>query len=132
MKKTFTVLLLATLLAVGPASASTDADLIVKPIKSILGVAIGIPVGGLLGLLRGGASKGVEYSHDMQDHIGGGELGDTLGSVTGFTLGAVTGSVTGLLNGALTGLTKGISDPLTKESMTASGNFIDYDPYDFD
>ena len=131
MKKATAILLMTLMVSMAPASAC-KMDNILDPVKSILGIAIGAPVGAVAGLLRGATAKGVDYSKSFPDELGGGHVGTLLGTPIGFVTGVATGGVNGVLNGLVKGIRTGISAPLSKERMSITGDFIDYDPYDFD
>jgi hypothetical protein len=96
---------------------------------SIIGPIVGVPVGGVAGLVRGAFSKASEYSDTFSESLGGHPLSKIVGIPTGFVTGAVTGSVTGLLKGVLDGVVLGITEPLSPESGSLQGDVLDYEPY---
>lgn len=99
---------------------------------SVVGVVLGTPVGMFGGGIRGAASKGIEYADVVSEDLGDGPLGNIFGIPVGLIVGEVAGGLTGVLKGAITGVKVGYSDPLTNESFSVDGPFLDYDPYDFD
>jgi hypothetical protein len=107
-----------------PASAMEKGPL------SILGPIVGIPVGGVMGLMRGAVSKGSEYADSFSKEMGDNLLAKIIGVPSGLIVGHVTGGVTGLIKGVVDGVTIGIDDPLSAESATLDGDFLDYEPYE--
>jgi hypothetical protein len=97
---------------------------------SIIGPIVGIPVGGVAGLLRGSFSKASEYSDTFSESLGGSSLAQVVGIPTGFITGAATGGITGLLKGVVDGAVLGITEPLSPESGSLQGDVLDYEPYD--
>ena len=59
-------------------------------------------------------------------------LGVVTGIPVGVMVGGFTGGITGVVNGVATGAIVGWNDPLTNESYSAEGSYIDYDSYNFD
>ena len=95
-----------------------------------LGIVAGVPGGAIAGLQRGAINKGVEYGNAFSDTLGGGFIGKLVGFHGGLLVGAVTGGVTGVLSGGLHGLIDGYNHPLSVESISMDGDYLDYDPYD--
>jgi hypothetical protein len=116
--------LLLTMVIAKPAKAAD------KGLLSIVGPIVGVPVGAVMGGVRGMTSKGVEYTGSFSKAMGDGFIGRLIGTPTGLIVGGATGGVTGLLHGILHGVTDGIDDPLSAKSASLDGDFIDYDPYE--
>lgn len=110
---------------------------IAKPAKamekgplSIIGPIVGAPIGGVMGLLRGFTAKAVHHSDTVSEDLGDGFAGRLIGTPLGLVFGGVAGGITGLVRGVVDGIVIGIDNPLSSESATLDGDFIDYDPYE--
>lgn len=101
-----------------------------KGILSIVGPIVGVPVGGVMGLMRGAVSKGSEYADTFSKEMGDNLLAKVIGVPSGLIVGHVTGGVSGLIKGVVDGVTIGIDDPLSAESAALDGDFLDYNPYE--
>lgn len=129
MKKTITTIAVTALLASTNLSAQAS---VMSVIKGIAGAAIGMPVGAVMGLLRGAANKGVSYADGGREKLSSaGEAGEVVGTVGGLAIGELTGGITGVLNGLQRGLRLGYTEPFTVCSISLQGEFLDYDPYNF-
>ncbi len=129
MKKILVSTTIATLLMGQSALLQAQAHDHHNIISKLVGVTVGVPFGTAMGLLRGGVSKAIEYSHSTTDALGGGPIATVIGLPVGFGLGLTTGAVTGTVKGAVDGLTIGYDHPLSSDSLSISGEFTKYDPY---
>jgi len=123
MRKTFVTLAIAAFLTATnyvPAQASNT-------LMKLIGPVFSVPVGTVAGLLRGGVAMGASTADSTV--LGTHFLARTIEMPVGFAIGLTTGSVTGGVKGMTTGLIEGINDPLSLESASLDGDFIDYDPY---
>ncbi len=116
--------LLLTMVIAKPAKAAD------KGLLSIIGPIVGVPIGAVMGTVRGMTSKGVEYTGDFSEAMGDGFFGRLIGTPTGLIIGGATGAVTGLVKGVVDGVVIGIDDPLSAKSASLDGDFIDYEPYE--
>jgi hypothetical protein len=127
MKKTYALIVVLGLILTTAVSRPVLA--MEKGVMSIVGPIVGVPVGGIMGLVRGAESKGVEYADTFSKKMGDDLLGKLIGIPTGLIVGHVAGGITGLAKGVVDGVVIGIDDPLSTESASLSGEFLDFEPY---
>ena len=90
MKKIIAVpLALSLLLTMVIAKPAKAAD---KGLLSIVGPIVGVPIGAVMGTVRGMTAKGVEYTGDFSEAMGDGFVGRLIGTPTGLIAGGVTGA----------------------------------------
>ena len=99
-------------------------------VQKILGATFGVPVGAVMGLVRGSAAKGTDLAESFSIDLGDGALAQTAGVSSGAVVGGVSGAATGLLDGVITGAVEGWRNPFTRESFLLDGPFLEYDPYE--
>lgn len=92
---------------------------------------ISAPLGGFFGLARGALAKSSQYASSFSTDFGEGLLPRLVGVPTGFVIGGVAGGATGLLKGVINGVRISLNRPFSAAAMSLDGDFIDYDPYDF-
>ncbi len=129
MKKITNIILASAIAATTLAPAKADAGNI---FKSTVGVITGVPIGFFAGAARGATVKGVEYADSFSQELGDEPIGNIIGVPVGLFVGEILGGVTGMVNGVITGVKVGLDDPLTNENYSLDGEFMDYNPYDFD
>ena len=96
---------------------------------SLIGPIVGVPVGGVSGLIRGAFSKGSTYSNSLKEGLGDNAIAGFFGIPIGFVSGFATGGISGLIKGVTDGLVLGIEDPLSARSGSLEGDLLDYEPY---
>jgi hypothetical protein len=121
----FLVLALSWFLAASPVYSSHGA------VSKITSSLISAPLGGFFGLARGAISKSSQYASSFSTEFGEGLLPRLVGVPSGFLIGGVAGGATGLLRGVINGVRISQDSPFSAAAMSLDGDFIDFDPYDF-
>lgn len=93
---------------------------------------ISTPLGGFFGLARGAVTKSSQYASSFSNEFGEGVLPRLIGVPTGFLVGGIAGGATGLLKGVINGVRISLDSPFSAAAMSLDGDFLDFDPYDFD
>jgi len=121
----FLVLVLSLSLAASPAYSSHGA------VSKVTSSLISAPLGGFFGLARGAVSKSSQYASSFSTEFGEGLLPRLVGVPSGFLVGGAAGGLTGLLRGVINGVRISQDSPFSAAAMSLDGDFIDFDPYDF-
>lgn len=93
---------------------------------------ISAPLGGFFGLARGAVTKSSAYASSFSNEFGEGVLPRLIGVPTGFIVGGIAGGATGLVKGVINGVRISLDSPFSAAAMSLDGDFLDFDPYDFD
>ncbi len=130
-KNIFVVLLLLSVVfptCTTKASADDVADFLRSTTGTVLGVALGPPIGGLRGLGSGWVKGTKATAEALGDEDG--VAHNAIGFATGGVVGAAAGTVSGVLMGGYDGIRYGWDDPFSPNSYSAGGDdLLDYDPF---
>lgn len=94
-------------------------------------VLLSTPLGGFFGLTRGAIAKSTQYASAFSNDFGEGLMPKLVGVPSGFIVGGIAGGATGLARGVFNGIRISLNKPFSAAAMSLDGEFIDFDPYDF-
>lgn len=122
--------IVSSLFLLNPAFARDDSAWGV--VKSTAAIFLGTPVSFFTGMARGGTVKGANYADALSENMGDGTAANIIGKPVGFVGGLAAGGIAGAIKGVYNGIYYGVKEPFSRENFTVEGDFMDFDPYNFD